>query len=166
MTWSELGGLGEAVGALAVVVSLFYVARQLRDNTRSTRLSMLQSTSEAAVLVYDAPTRDPALARAIRRAALQSGPLSDEDMGRLIWWLASVFRLGENAFLQHEAGIMDDETWRARAASIESLLAIPAFREIWDLRILHQHAGFVAWFEARMRSLEKKHARVTPPPPP
>ncbi len=156
MTWSELGGLGEFVSALAVVATLFYVAKQLRDNTRSSRMAMLQSTSDAAILVYDAPTRDSELARAIRAALFGSSPLSDEDMGRLIWWAASVFRLGENAYLQHQAGIMDEKTWCARANSLLSLLSVPAFRRIWELRTSHQHEDFVAWAEAHMNAVEDR----------
>jgi len=36
LTLSELGSLGEFVGAVAVVLSLVYLAVQIRQNTRST----------------------------------------------------------------------------------------------------------------------------------
>lgn len=37
MTIGELGSLGEVVGAVAVVLSLFYLARQIRDNSNQVR---------------------------------------------------------------------------------------------------------------------------------
>jgi hypothetical protein len=46
MTLSELGGLGELVGAIAVLASLIYVARQIRQNTNATRLATLQSARD------------------------------------------------------------------------------------------------------------------------
>ena len=35
MNWDAIGALGELAGATAVVLSLVYVAVQIRDNTRS-----------------------------------------------------------------------------------------------------------------------------------
>ena len=37
MTWTELGALGEVLGAIAVVVSLVYLSRQVRQNTQAVR---------------------------------------------------------------------------------------------------------------------------------
>jgi len=37
MTIEELGALGEVVGAVAVVLSLFYLGRQIRDNSKQVR---------------------------------------------------------------------------------------------------------------------------------
>jgi len=34
MNLSDLANLGQIIGALAVVISLFYVAHQIRQNTR------------------------------------------------------------------------------------------------------------------------------------
>ncbi len=34
MNWNAVGAIGEILGALAVVATLFYVARQIRENTR------------------------------------------------------------------------------------------------------------------------------------
>ena len=37
MDWTVIGALGELVGAVAVVVSLIYLSRQVRQNTRALR---------------------------------------------------------------------------------------------------------------------------------
>ena len=39
MNWDAIGAVGEILGALAVVVTLFYLARQLRENTASNRVA-------------------------------------------------------------------------------------------------------------------------------
>ena len=43
MTLSDLGSIGELIGGVAVVVSLIYVALQIRQNTRAIRASSHQS---------------------------------------------------------------------------------------------------------------------------
>ena len=37
MNWEAISGVGEIIGALAVVVSLLYVAGQIRHNTKTSQ---------------------------------------------------------------------------------------------------------------------------------
>jgi len=39
VTLEELGGIGEFIGGIGVIVSLLYLARQIRDNSRIERLN-------------------------------------------------------------------------------------------------------------------------------
>ena len=39
MTIAELGSIGEFVGSIAVLVTLIYLATQIRQNTQSVRMS-------------------------------------------------------------------------------------------------------------------------------
>ena len=52
MTLSDLGSLGEFVGSIAVVLSLIYLAFQIRQNTKSIRASthhgMVESSNSLA----------------------------------------------------------------------------------------------------------------------
>ena len=46
MNWDMLGAIGELVGALAVVLTLFYLARQVRDASRETQLERWRKLNE------------------------------------------------------------------------------------------------------------------------
>lgn len=46
MNWDAVGAIGEIVGALGVLVTLVYLATQIRDNTRSLQSASLQSVLE------------------------------------------------------------------------------------------------------------------------
>ena len=52
MTITELGALGEFVGAIAVVVTLAYLAIQVRQNTGMMRAQIFQARSDAAQQWY------------------------------------------------------------------------------------------------------------------
>ena len=43
MNWEALGAIGEIVGAVAVVLSLIFLATQIRQNTRSSRTASYQA---------------------------------------------------------------------------------------------------------------------------
>ena len=47
MNWEAISAIGQIVGALAVVISLIYLAREVRRNTRASRLTAMRSMSDA-----------------------------------------------------------------------------------------------------------------------
>ena len=49
----ELGAIGELVGGLAVLVTLVYLALQVRQNTRSVRLTVFQASNSRAAAWAD-----------------------------------------------------------------------------------------------------------------
>ena len=46
MNLNDLANLGQIIGALAVVISLFYVASQIRQNTNAVRSATAQTVHE------------------------------------------------------------------------------------------------------------------------
>jgi hypothetical protein len=46
MNLNDLANLGQIIGALAVVISLFYVASQIRQNTNTVRSATAQTVHE------------------------------------------------------------------------------------------------------------------------
>ena len=53
MNWEAVGAVGEIVGAIAVVITLIYLARQMRQNSSALRSTTAQSANEMAFSVYN-----------------------------------------------------------------------------------------------------------------
>jgi hypothetical protein len=47
VNWEAISAIGQLVGAFAVVVSLIYLANEIRSNARATRLAGMRSTLDA-----------------------------------------------------------------------------------------------------------------------
>src|SRR5262249_19785277 len=45
VNWEAIGAIGQVVGALAVVISLIYVAREIKSNARASRLAGMEAGS-------------------------------------------------------------------------------------------------------------------------
>jgi hypothetical protein len=45
MNWEAIGAIGELIGAVVVVVSLVYLAAQVRQDTEQARLSSVQAVT-------------------------------------------------------------------------------------------------------------------------
>jgi hypothetical protein len=52
-----LGNYGEFVGAIGIVITLMYLAIQLRQNTRMMRASIRQARSDSSVQLYSLGAR-------------------------------------------------------------------------------------------------------------
>jgi hypothetical protein len=149
MTFEELGGLGEFIGALAVLASLVYIAREIRQNTRASRLATLQDSLAAVHNIYDAPARDRDLARVVRIGMADPASLTDDEFAQLRWWLLMSFRSAENLFVHFNAGNLDRETWVARAEAISTVLTSPVGRRVWDANSAIHREDFQRWVRRR-----------------
>ena len=132
MTLQDLGGLGEFVGAIAVVISLIYLAAQIRQNTRALNSSSYAEAVEQAWLVQLAIAQDGELARIMVEHAAGK-PLPPGDAVRLDALLANFFASGENLFRQYELGLVDADTWENALQNSMPGVA-PATLERWRMR--------------------------------
>jgi hypothetical protein len=64
MNWEALGAIAELRGAIGVIATLFYLASQIRQNTKSIRASTFQETMRDISSLADLTTQHPEVARA------------------------------------------------------------------------------------------------------
>lgn len=48
MNWDALGTIGEIAGAIGVIVTLIYLATQIRQNTKSSKVTAVQTAVEGS----------------------------------------------------------------------------------------------------------------------
>ncbi len=121
MTVIELGAFGEFVGSMLVMVTLFYLAMQVRQNTA-------QQKREETISIQNGQNRviaqwtDPAMVRAYVRAADGDVPASVEDRSRAIMWLIHLY---------HD-GTLDEERYRLWEMWAVRMVASKGIRHWWD----------------------------------
>ena len=134
-----LGNLGDFVGGLAVVVTLAYLAVQVRQNTR--QLERTGAMSKAATyqsltaLIVEgnariSTSRDLAELRVRGREAL--GNLDEVDQHRFLVNMSSMFRIMENLFQQNAAGLLTDEQYSSWQHMLRTHLSFPGTRDAWS----------------------------------
>ena len=97
MNWEALGAIGEIVGAVAVVLTLGYLAVQIRQNTRSLRAAAVQEVARSANEWSSLQVRDPELSVVYSKGISDYSSLSPEQqaqfshllyMGLRNYWVA------------------------------------------------------------------------------
>jgi hypothetical protein len=67
MNLNDLANLGQVIGVLAVVMSLFYVAHQIRQNTNAIRSATAQTVHEHFAKWYHLVAADDELAQIVAK---------------------------------------------------------------------------------------------------
>jgi hypothetical protein len=131
VTLSDLASVGSLVSAIAVLVSLLYVAQQTRQNTRHTQALIQQGR---AVQSSDYPLRwaeNEALADLYIRGNAGDRSLTRVEAMRYSMLIVSLFWYFEDQFHQHRDGLVADDRFAGSAATLAINLRWPGFRVCW-----------------------------------
>jgi hypothetical protein len=131
MSLEDLGNIGEFVGAIGVIVSLIYLAVQIRQNTRSSRAASYQAAVTSISDLMREIGADPDLARIVAGGASDPGLLTANEQLQFYYFALSIVRNYENIHYQYISGAIDEDTWSGWAARIKSSLATAGAQEWW-----------------------------------
>jgi hypothetical protein len=133
-TLQALGNLGEFVGALGVVISLVYLAQQMRQNTTSVRAASFNSMVQNSIRLLEHSFRDSEFAEFIHRAEVDPDSLSASERVRWDAYMTSVYRHFGNLVYQYRVGALDGQMWDSYCRTLKQHLQTPSW---------------AAWFESK-----------------
>ena len=151
MDLDTLAKLGEFIGGIVVVVSLAYLAYEVRQNTRS-----LQSENYARVLdrmstVQAQLSKDPELHHVFMVGAEDPARLSRAERVRFSWALYELFGAGEFMYHQSLNGSLPPAVWARWEATIGWWLSHPGMRTWWAAKPAPLAADFEAFGDEMLR---------------
>lgn len=134
MNWEMVGAIGEILGAFGVIVTLGYLAIQMRANTRALRLETEREAFDGSRILLAQVSGDAELARIVRTGLAGMDSLDpDEAMRFSTWMLSNTYNwLRIHSFDRDgtvEVG-MADATRRVR----RDIIATPGYQQWFALR--------------------------------
>ena len=152
-----LGNYGEFVGAIAVVITLVYLAIQVRHsraateaNTRqleSTTLREMAGRMESRTLLL---ATDSGLADRLVRQNLDPDSLSELDRFHLFWYVISWIADYEEAYRQYTLGSIPESALAARTINMQGLLESDEAKGAWSLALTQLDPKFVVWVKSKL----------------
>lgn len=112
-TLEALGHLGEFIGAMGVVISLVYLARQLVQNTKSVRAASFNSMVQNSLRLLEHAFVDSEFAAFLERAEREPSKLTSAERVRWDAYMTAVFRHFGNLVYQHRVGAIDTQMWES-----------------------------------------------------
>jgi len=126
-----IGALGEIAGAAAVVVSLMYLARQMRMSNRLAQAEAWRAPIGDLNSLNATYGSDPAFAAALFRILEGSdgSDLEEEQLTRVLLYFISVANIYEQLFREVRDGVLDERALTEFTGS--GVFDIPYIRANW-----------------------------------
>lgn len=143
MDLTTLVSIANLVSSLAVVVSLVYLSRQIRQGADNQRSIMDRGRSEQVGEWLQHIARDDT-AELILRGHAGDPTLTETELHRYLWNMYPLFLHFEDSFYQHRAGMIGDGQYASILGHLRSQCTTPGFRALWR----HVRPRFPADFAA------------------
>ena len=134
MNWEAIGAVGEVAGAVGVIISLLYLAVQIRGDARAKRAATVHDQSAAYRDLLEMLATDEELSKVYLRGLRDLGSIDDSEFVRFSSALGFMFRVFEEAFFQWQEGNLDAHLWNGYESPIADMLAYPGTQEWWSTR--------------------------------
>ena len=146
MNWDAIGAIGEIVGAIVVIITLLYVARQIRHSSKSLEMTALRDTTAQWNQWSELLVTTPDLAAIVARGNKSHASLSEEEALRYGAYIQSFFDCVEsnhNLICRHDV----EKDLDVLEAIVRRRLALAGFDEWWSANTEDYDEKFVAWVE-------------------
>jgi hypothetical protein len=157
MTIAELGAMGEFVGSLGVIATLFYLAIQIRANTKTTRASAsfdaihswAQLNENIAIQLDDFH----AIMLQATDDSTKADVFSETEWQKISLLNRAVMQKLEGQYYLYKYGLMEPDIWIKRSSAGRGFIEPPAQRQWWEEEKFKR--TFTEAFVAAIESAEK-----------
>ena len=132
--WEAISAIGQIVGALAVVISLIYLATEVRSGARATRIASERSLSDLFIRFVRHVAESPHLSELYYRGIQDFDSLEGVELVRFSAIMTQVFRVSEEAYYGQLEGHLSPRMWHGFEAGIRDLNAYPGVQAWWRSR--------------------------------
>lgn len=130
MNWDQIGAIGELVSGLAVLITLVYLAVQLKQAKHLMLSNAHQSRTDRNIALVHFLVNDDQSLRGFT-GNLDFSDLDDLQKSRATLLFSATLRHFEDMHYQFELGVIDDDTWEANLVGIQGATASLAAKEMW-----------------------------------
>ena len=131
MSLNDLANIGQVIGAIAVVISLIYVAMQIRQNTNAVRSATAQTVHEHFANWYHLVAADAELARITASGLRDYASLGEQERVRFVAAFMSFLSYSQNAFLKWRQGLLAPSLWLGWEQVMMNLFGAPGGKAFW-----------------------------------
>jgi hypothetical protein len=128
VNWEAISAIGQMVGAFAVVISLVYVAREIRSNARSARLASVGTLN----LCLGQLATHPHLAEVFNRGIQDWESLKGPDNNTFEAFMLQLFHIFEELYYQQLERHLDPRLWCEVETPMRDLIKeCPGIQACW-----------------------------------
>ena len=138
MTWTTFVAASESIASFAVVISLIYLAIQVRLQAKANETAIISSLTQQWGEAVQAFATHEDLYRIWMKGLVDFDGLSPEERGRFSAILVNLTQIFECLFLHYREGKVDADLWRGFDSRLRDVFATTGVQSWWRLRC-HWH---------------------------
>ena len=146
MSLSDLASLGAFVSGVSVLVSVIYLALQVRHTKRNQQIAIRHSRVSRIVDLQLA-LADPAVAGAWHRGSGSPHEITQAELTQFINLCRALFFHFEDSFSQREEGLLNDEAFETVVAGARLSARSPGWRAAWRIARPNFAGRFLAFMD-------------------
>ncbi|HEX6066480.1 MAG TPA: hypothetical protein VFZ04_19740 [Longimicrobiales bacterium] len=163
MNWNAIGAIAELVAAAGVVVTLLYLAVQVRQNTKALRAATFQNIIGFATGFAERVAGSGEFAAIFETGMADLEALDESERLRFHFQLIALLRRFENIHYQSRMGLIDDEEWEGLRAALHSIMFRPGSRAWWKGNAHLFNSSFREFLDGRLAANDAQGASVMSP---
>ena len=132
MTLTEFAALGEAVGGLAVLVTLLYLASQFRQTAAIERTAGQRELLSRCRDWVELPTQHPDLVPIMRRGLADWDSIDANEKERLNGWMLSAALQAEQAIYMWREKLINEASYKGFVGVIVAVASTPGGNQWWQ----------------------------------
>jgi hypothetical protein len=120
MNWEAISAVSEIIGATAVIITLAYLAVQIRQNTQMNASALRQSFYDYTTRQMLHGTDSTELSALMAKASMTNETILPGEKIQILRLFQAVFVGYQGAFFQHKKNALDEEDWKTCRALLRS----------------------------------------------
>lgn len=157
MNWDAIGAIGEVLGAAAVVISVVYLAVQVRKQTEEAKLSATRELSTQFQAGLDMMAQDGDLTDIWEAGMRDFKALPSNQQLRLSIYLQRMTRVLEAQYIHSKKENVSPELFQSTQLAFMAFLKFPGSRTWWQMSKHMYVAGFGDHVDNMIAEVELEH---------
>jgi hypothetical protein len=153
MNWEAMSAIAEWLGVILVVISLTYLAFQVRQNTSMVKAATELETGRQWSEFLSRMAHSADMADIWDKGLTGANELTEREKRKFIWLVAEYFFLVETLYRQREFSYLSQESWFQHQRAAAGLLAHPLLDAWWESGVSPFSPEFKATIEGARKDL-------------
>ena len=133
MNWEAIAAIGETLGAIGVIITLIYLAFQLRQNTLALKLNAEFAAAQEHVH-NSVGVSGTAVPYIVIRGFEDPTQLSPEESAQFLFWMNGSMRMYQHQHLMFHEGNLSPESWSSTENLLKGFVQTDGFQSYWASR--------------------------------
>jgi len=133
MNWDAISAIAEIIGAVLIIASMIYVARQLSQTNTMMRVNAASERLERDYDIVEPIIESRELAEIWLKGGSEYESLGPADQQRLLFLERRAIMLWHHQYMLRQQGLMPDASWKETVWMMKTLGRRQVIREAWRI---------------------------------